>query len=224
MSISFGVFVPSILKTPPATVLSPTLIIHLFPSYTSFVAGPSLGAVFSSTSVLPSVTSETVSQVPRSLLRSDMASSPPAGDTTSSPMASISRPFAFFMRHLVLFRLPRSRLLGADKVAFGVAELDDPSHGGDFALGQGDRPAVGHDCRRGCIDVLDLNRALIAGHAHAGHDLVALLQGALDARVVPVAGGDEEESRGTPGAELPAEDLFVKSAGTRQVVRMNREE
>src|SRR6266487_465577 len=88
MSISFGFLFESILNTPRATVLSPTLIIHVF---------------FSSTSVLPLFTNETVDHVPRSLSRS-----PLEGSSLLGPSATISAPVVRIRKHTAFMRYPFS--------------------------------------------------------------------------------------------------------------------
>src|SRR5262245_25516189 len=103
MSICLGFSVGSILNTPVATVLSRTLIIHLLPSYTSFVADASFRGVFSSTSVLPSFTNKTVTHVPLSLSRS-----PLEGVSLVGPRAAIAAPVANKRNHATLMRHPFS--------------------------------------------------------------------------------------------------------------------
>src|SRR4029077_9518628 len=75
------------------TVLFPTLTIHVFPSYANFVVGPSFGGVFSSTTIRPAFSSETVTHLPRSGARSSLAgaSSAEAAAAISSPVLRIKR-------------------------------------------------------------------------------------------------------------------------------------
>ena len=75
--------------------------------------------------------------------------------------------------------MPIGRLLDTDKVAFGILDFDEPADGGNFALRHDDLAAIGRDGGRGCIDVVDRDRAFVARHALAGHDFMPLLQGPL---------------------------------------------
>src|SRR5260370_17386489 len=94
MVVCWGFLVGSVLNSPVAAVLSATLIRQFFPSYTSFVVGPSFGGVFSSTSVLPLFTNETVNHVPPSLSRS-----PLGGSSLLGPSAAISAPVVKIRKH-----------------------------------------------------------------------------------------------------------------------------
>ncbi len=74
------------------------------------------------------------------------------------------------------------------------------------------------------VDIFDADRAFVAREPLAGDKFVALLQRSLNAWILFVAGGDQQEARRAPGLELPAEHALVESLGFGKIVGMNGKE
>src|SRR3954462_10553229 len=213
-SSSFGVLAASTFQVPVATAFSPTTTRHLLPSYTSFTVGPGFGGRFSSITVLPLLTRDTVTQVPWSLSKS-----PGTGVANRSTAVTIS-PLRL-MRKLSKsdFVLSvRVILHRADDVAFRIAEEDQMSDGRDERPRNQDRAAVRHHGGGHRIDVRHRDAALVADRALAFHELAAFLEGAPNAGVALVAGANLEEAGRPPGLEAPGEDALVEAPRPVHVV------
>src|SRR6185312_616735 len=190
----------------------------------SFVTGPGFGGWFSSTTVLPSRTSDTVNHVPWSFWRSSL---PGSWVANNSPAVRI-KPLAIMRispckapSDLVLS--VRVVLHGADDVAFRVAEEDQMSDGWDHRPRDENGAAVRHHGGGHGVHVGNRDGAFEADHALPRHELAPLLEGAPDAGIAFGAGKNLEEAGGTPGLEAPGEDAFVETARPVHVVGVDGE-